>query len=185
MARACTVCEHPEVEAVDAGLSGGESLRGLATRYDLDRSAISRHKQNHWNPGSHAVQAGTGTSPGNGTALERLELLFTRAERLLSRAERQGNVQHAVAASRELRMVTETLARIRGELDERDVTVVNISTDPGWLAVRDRLLAALGPHPEATADVLAALDTFDQPAATQPMVLEGVVVEDDPHGSLL
>ena len=47
MPRSCTVCEHPEREAIDRSLVGGASNRSVASLYDVSEAATRRHKANH------------------------------------------------------------------------------------------------------------------------------------------
>jgi hypothetical protein len=47
MARRCTVCGHPEREAIDHALVAGEELRGIARTFALSEDAVTRHKNTH------------------------------------------------------------------------------------------------------------------------------------------
>ncbi len=47
MPRTCTICEHPEREAIDRALVGGASNRSAASLYDVSEAAVRRHKGNH------------------------------------------------------------------------------------------------------------------------------------------
>ena len=47
MPRSCTVCEHPEREAIDSALVGDASNRSVASLYDVSEAAVRRHKANH------------------------------------------------------------------------------------------------------------------------------------------
>jgi hypothetical protein len=40
----CSVCQHPEREAIDKALTEGVSLRDIATQYGPSKSSLSRHK---------------------------------------------------------------------------------------------------------------------------------------------
>jgi hypothetical protein len=60
---------------------------------------------------------------------------------------------------RERRATIELLAKLRGELDER--AVVNVLALPEWMSVRQALLHALDPFPQAriaVGDALAELE---------------------------
>ncbi len=43
----CSVCQHPEREAVEAALEGGETQRSTATRFKLSQAALVRHLASH------------------------------------------------------------------------------------------------------------------------------------------
>jgi hypothetical protein len=47
MPRLCTICHHPQHEAVDQALVAGQSLRDIAGQYHLSKSALARHKDHH------------------------------------------------------------------------------------------------------------------------------------------
>jgi hypothetical protein len=41
----CSVCDHPEHDAINAALDAGESLRDVEGRYGVPRSTLGRHQQ--------------------------------------------------------------------------------------------------------------------------------------------
>lgn len=47
MPRVCTICTHPEREAIDAAIVGGESYRSITERFSVSAGAIARHKTDH------------------------------------------------------------------------------------------------------------------------------------------
>jgi hypothetical protein len=47
MPRVCTVCAHPEREAIDLALVNGEPMRAIAGRYDVARTSLQRHQEAH------------------------------------------------------------------------------------------------------------------------------------------
>jgi hypothetical protein len=59
-------------------------------------------------------------------------------------------------AVKELRSNLELLAKLRGELDERPVVNLHMSTE--WLELRTAIVVALEPFPDASYAVLRALD---------------------------
>ncbi len=66
--------------------------------------------------------------------------------------------QAAAAALRSVRENAELLARAAGYMKPDTVNVaVALAESPDWIALRARILAALGHHPEARRDVLAAI----------------------------
>lgn len=44
MPRACTICQHPERQAIDAALVGGESAAKIAAKYRVSDDAVTRHR---------------------------------------------------------------------------------------------------------------------------------------------
>jgi len=47
MARTCSVCAHPEREAIEKALAAGETFRGIARRFAASADAIGRHNAEH------------------------------------------------------------------------------------------------------------------------------------------
>jgi hypothetical protein len=45
--RPCTVCEHPEADAINEAIAQGTVLRTIAARFDVTPSALSRHRNAH------------------------------------------------------------------------------------------------------------------------------------------
>ncbi len=47
MARTCTICSHPQRDAIDQALVTGETLRNLALRFAISAAALHRHRHEH------------------------------------------------------------------------------------------------------------------------------------------
>lgn len=157
MAR-CTVCHHDQHEVIDTALASGDSLASVARRFGLSPDAVRRHRIGHLSAALKAVQAERETA-GARTALDRLEALHDRAERVLAAAEAEGKASLSLQAIRELRSTVELIARLTGELDDRpQVQVLNVTASPEWDALRGVVLSALRPFPEAGRAVALALE---------------------------
>ncbi len=157
MPRVCTVCTHPEREAIDQAVVLGEPIRGIARRFDgAERDALRRH-QAHISPALARI-AEQRAEAGAVTAAQRLEELYGRASKVLDAAEGEGKASLSLAAIRELRGLVELLAKISGELDERPVTVINLAESAEWVQLRGMIMAALAPHPDAAQAVVAAIE---------------------------
>ncbi len=163
MAGTCTVCAHPERKAIDEALITGMPLREIARRWAVSKDAASRHRK-HVSPALARVVSRRRADAGPRSALDRLEELYGRASVVLAAAEREGQASLSLAAIRELRGLVEMLAKITGELDDRpQVNVLNVCTNPEWLATRDAMLGALAPYPEAALAVAARLQGIEGP----------------------
>lgn len=80
MSGRCSICAHPSVEAIDADLLGGASIRSTAARWAVPRSSLGRHA-------GHTAVASTGAASAAGPdqlseALALLERAKTERERL-------------------------------------------------------------------------------------------------------
>jgi hypothetical protein len=90
--------------------------------------------------------------------LAKVVTLEQDALRIATTAEAANDLRTALVGVRELTRIIELMAKLQGELDEK--TTVNVLvTSPEWLALRDRIIAALAPHPQARTAVLAALES--------------------------
>jgi hypothetical protein len=155
MPRTCSCCSHPDREGIDAAIVAGEPFRAIAIRVDVSKDAIARHARSHVSRALRTIQARR-EERGAETLVERVERLYARAAAILDAAEADGRASIALGAVRELRGVVELLARLTGELDERQ-QVVNIIGSPDWQRVRDVLIGALAAFPEARRTVAGAL----------------------------
>jgi len=153
--RTCTVCSHPEREAIDRALVEGQSSGKLAGRYrTLDERAIRRHRSNHLPTTLARAREAEEVSRAD-DLLDQVRGLQDRVLTILGKAENSGELRTALGAIREARRNLELLAKLLGELDERPQ--VNILVSPEWIAVRAAVLEALTPHPEARAAVAGRL----------------------------
>jgi hypothetical protein len=88
--------------------------------------------------------------------LEQVRNLQTHALSILERAENAGDLRTALAAISQARGNLELLGKLAGELDERPVVNLNVSTE--WLELRAVIVGALEPHTEARGAVLQAIE---------------------------
>ncbi len=157
MARSCTVCMNPDREVIDRALVEGRSYRDVARQFGGTKDSMSRHHKGHLSPALTRV-AQRREERGAETALNRLEHLYEKADRVLDAAEEAGSTGIQLAAIRELRGIVETLARVTGELRPESTGVtVNILQSPEIqryiVVVRD----VFGDQPERLAIVAERL----------------------------
>jgi len=174
MPRPCSICLNPQKVMIDSALVKGESVSKVATRFDVSRSAVGRHRKNCLK--IQLQRAAARQALDSDSLLEDLITLRSSAVRLMTRAEAAESWQGATSALNSAHKVTETLARMIGAL-EPDRTQINVLSISGeaWPELRSKILAALAPHPEARAAVLLALGV--EPSA--PGLESGEVIEAD------
>lgn len=157
MGRPCTICIHDDRDAIDESLVSGKPFRPIAERFSVSVAALSRHRSDHVSAALKAVVVERARDQAE-TLMDRVEGLIVRTERLLEASESSGKVAQALGAVRELRALLELLGKASGELKPDGlVQVLNVQTAPEWLAIRQVILAALSPHPEARVAVAGAL----------------------------
>ena len=61
----CSICNHPESEAISGEILAGVELRAIAARWDgsISTSALSRHAQRHLAPALRDAAQGTPAAP--------------------------------------------------------------------------------------------------------------------------
>lgn len=84
--------------------------------------------------------------------------LHARALALLTAAEGDNDRRSLLGAIREARATLELVARLEGQIAERNAPTVNVLVAPDWQRLRGVILSALRPHPEAAQAVALALE---------------------------
>jgi hypothetical protein len=158
MSRACTICQHPDREAIDKALADPkQSIRGIARTYCGSvnaEDALSRHKAEHLPATLAKAQEAREVSIADDLLLQ-VKNLRNKAISILLKAENAGDLRTALLGIREARACIELLLEVEGEL-KRNPTI-NILIAPEWLSLRSALLVALHPYPEARRSVVEAL----------------------------
>jgi transposase-like protein len=155
MPRRCTVCDHLDKHSIDEALVSGAPYRSVARRFELSESAVYRHKTEHLP--THLLKAREAEEVAQADdLLDQVRHLQTHALEILERAEKTGDLRTALAAISQARGNLELLGKLAGELDERPVVNLNVSTE--WLELRAVIVAALEPHPAAHRAVVKALE---------------------------
>jgi hypothetical protein len=156
MPRRCSVCVHENRQHIDSALLSGASLRDIAGRYDLSKSALERHKADHLP--AHLAQARAAAEVARADdLLSQVNELQLRTLNILGIAESTGELRVALNAISQARGNLELLARLLGELSGTDGTTVNVLVSPEWARIRTAMVKALAPYPEARSAVAASL----------------------------
>lgn len=156
----CIICNRPDREAIEHALVQGQSLREVGRAYGIQHSAVFRHKRDH-TPNEIATLNVAHLVRDKGTALARLESLYSTADKLLKKALKDStSVNGQVQIVKEVRSCLELIAKMTGELNERPQTV-NLMMAPEWLSVRAALFEALVPYPQALEAVAGRLGTLE------------------------
>jgi hypothetical protein len=135
--RVCTVCQHPQLDAINLELVHGASVRDVAKQYGPSPAATHRHSVAHI-PRTLARRA-AGESMAHDQAhgqflQDRLNTYMADLHRLRRKAERKGDYRTAIGAIRELTRLAELEARAKGELRApagNPQTLVQVNTGSG------------------------------------------------------
>ncbi len=117
MGQRCTVCTHPERDAINRKLLNPSiSLAQAAEGYDLTRAAMDRHRRNHLKLSAELAHEARNALTVVGFASDlhkRAVAILDRAEAVLSAEDASArSVQAAAASLREVRGSIELLARL-------------------------------------------------------------------------
>jgi hypothetical protein len=153
--RSCSICQHPKREAIDRALVGETSNLSVSSLFGVSESAVRRHKANHL-PAKLVMAEKAAEVAEADSLLGQVRDLQSRAYGILDKAEGTGDLRTALGAIREARGNLELLAKLLGELDERPMVNLHVSSE--WLELRAVIVGALEPYSEARGAVLRAID---------------------------
>lgn len=154
MPRTCTICLHPEREAINQALVGPEGYRAVAQRFAASPDAMYRHKADHL-PIALVKATEAAQIADADTLAAKLRMLTIDAQRIRDKAEAAGDLRAAIVGNRELVRIVELMAKLAGELQQEGTT--NILISPQWVQLRTVMMQVLWSYPDARIAVAAAL----------------------------
>jgi hypothetical protein len=171
--RPCSICNHDQRAEIDRALAAGKPFRYVAERFGTSRSAACRHKRDHLAPHlARALEVAEGARAADlvreregrkareiGQALDgvrQLQAINAACLEILQKSRASGKDTVSLGAVDRIHRQIELQARLLGEL--QDGQTVNVAVLPEWHGIRDKVVAALRPFPEAGIAVAEALD---------------------------
>ena len=158
MPRTCTVCSHPDRPAVDTALIAGEPYRDIARRFRVSKDAVARHKDEHLPAGMVKAQEVTDVRHAI-DVVQQLKAINGVCMSVLKDARDQGDGDLALKAVDRIQRQIELQAKLIGQLDERPV--VNVLVTSEWMQVRAAIIDALAAHPAARVTVAQTLTRLE------------------------
>jgi transposase-like protein len=162
MPRRCTICDHPRQSEIDRALLRGEGgYRDIAKRFGISSSALFRHRHSHLvKLVAHGLAAEQRAVEAEHTeraidAVAQLRAINAACLEVLKQARQDGKPGVLLRAVDRIARQIELQARILGEIQEGPT--VNVAVLPEWRGIRQRLLEALRPYPQACRAVVEAL----------------------------
>jgi hypothetical protein len=185
----CTVCVHKDRSLVELGLVHHIPMTVLARRFGLGTDAVWKHRHNHMSPQLiAAIAMAQRPSEIDLEQLQRSEsegllgsLVGQRARlQLLSEmAFEEGELHAATTVERAITSSLELTSKLLGMIVQRhDVRSTSILISADYLKLRQTLIAALKPYPDAARAVGAALAKLETDVAADivqrktPLLLE-------------
>jgi hypothetical protein len=158
-------CRHPRVADLNRDLVRGEKINAVARKYGLHPDAVHRHSKDHLPEEMRreiAVEIKRDRAQAVAIELndERLDIANTyealarRVERLITKAEEEGNDGLALASMEGLRKVLHDIATMQGKLAQQLTVQVSLLESKEWIVVRDLLEQIFRDHPAAGAAFL-------------------------------
>lgn len=149
MARNCSICVHPEREAIDRALTSRTAQRTIADHYGVSKTCLVRHS-------AHIAQVLARPAPielGESTSgiLAHLQRIVARCERYEQEAADKGLLSTALGAIREQTRVMEVLLRAAEARAERAAAVEPAPGLTNALEALEHLRAVVIPRLEARA----------------------------------
>src|SRR5215217_3882176 len=130
MPRSCPICDHEDLDEINAALASNERIQTIAERWSVRKTALMRHRNEHL-PYS-AIEAKEAEAkeaeakeaeedaPGD-DLLDQVRDLQERALATLEEAEEAEELNAALRAIREVKGNLELMTDPLNELDERSV----------------------------------------------------------------
>jgi hypothetical protein len=129
MPRSCTICSHTDRDAIEHAAVSGGVKRSIADRYGVSKASLLRHLRNHL-PAATIIKAQEADVDRAAGLQERLEDLYSRAERVLAEAEGTGRHNVSLASIRELRNILEFASKLAG-LPQAESPTINLTFHDG------------------------------------------------------
>jgi uncharacterized Zn finger protein (UPF0148 family) len=125
MPRSCPICDHEDLDEINAALASNERIRTIAERWSVRKTALMRHRNEHL-PYS-AIEAKEAEAKEaeedalGDDLLDQVRDLQERALATLEEAEEAEELNAALRAIREVKSDLELMTDPLNELDERSV----------------------------------------------------------------
>jgi len=173
MPRRCTVCLHPKRTKVDKALVADRTYRSIADEYCLSEAALKRHKKNHLPARLAKAHQAAETAEAMKVVghqqelkeedhreaidiIQQLRVVNAATLEVVKKARADGKDSTLLRAVDRIHKQIELQARLLGEIQEAQTTV-NVAVLPEWHGIRQVVIEALNPFPEARLAVVRTL----------------------------
>jgi|SRR5215208_2709950 hypothetical protein len=130
MPRSCPICDHEDLDEINAALASNERIRTIAERWSVRKTALMRHRNEHLpysaieakEAEAKEAEAKEAEEDALGDdLLDQVRDLQERALATLEEAEEAEELNAALRAIREVKSNLELMTDPLNELDERSV----------------------------------------------------------------
>src|SRR5215208_333091 len=120
MPRSCPICDHEDLDEINAALASNERIRTIAERWSVRKTALMRHRNEHLPYSAIEAKEAEDDAPVD-ELLDQVRDLQERALATLEEAEEAEELNAALQAIREVKGNLEFMTNPLNELDERSV----------------------------------------------------------------
>ena len=128
MPRSCPVCDHEDLDEINAALASNERIRTIAERWSVRKTALMRHRNEHLPYSAIEAQEAKEAEAKEAEEdalvddlLDQVRDLQERSLATLEEAEEAEDLNAALRAIREVKGTLELMKKPLNELDERSV----------------------------------------------------------------
>jgi uncharacterized protein YlxW (UPF0749 family) len=119
MPRSCPICDHEDVDKINAALASNERIRAIAERWSIRKTALMRHRNEHLS--FSAIEAKEAEEAEEDAPvddlLDEVRDLQERALAILEEAEEAEELSAALQAIREVKGNLELMTKPLNEID--------------------------------------------------------------------
>jgi hypothetical protein len=150
--RTCSICSHEHRDAMEDAFIVGQAKRRIASQHGVTERAVRYHMREHL-PALLALARDAERAARADSLLDRMEALQSQTLAILDAPEDQ---RTALAAIAQARRNLELIGEVTRELDRAGT--INLELTVEWQEVKNLIVTALAPYPQARAAVFSALE---------------------------
>jgi hypothetical protein len=145
MPRPCTICTHPNRAEIEKAIASNVSYRDVSLQFSVGHMAVQRHVTEHIAQSIQQFQETREEARGL-DVVKQLKAVNSITLAILKEArDNKKNGMALFAIDRVLKQL-ELQAKLLGDIDKPQI---NIYVSPEWRGIRDRIVVALIPYPDA------------------------------------
>ena len=154
MPRTCTICSHPQRDAIDHAIVTGMANRPIASQFQVGYKAVERHAAGHIKQAIKQSQVAKEEAQTL-DVVRQLVTINTVTLAILKEARDTKENNLALQAVDRVMKQLELQAKLLGDLDSAPTVNVWLPTD--WATIELAIASALAPFPQAAVAVADAL----------------------------
>lgn len=151
--RPCRVCRSPQQDAVERALLGDDSLETISKRFEISVASLFRHRASHMR---QKMRDTPQEERGGLDLFQQLRTINSVCLETLNNARARGDDRVVLLAVDRVLRQLELSAKLMGDMAS-DQTTVNVLIGE-WPMLRQTIVHALEPYPEARLRVLESLN---------------------------